>query len=221
MATTPLSGKVESAPPGAIGFDINTPLTAKTAKDYRARDFRFCVRYLTRAKSPGNPGDLTRAEAEIILASGLALMAVQHVASPGWVASAELGDTYGLNAARNAQNGGLPPGVNVWLDLEELRLDTPRQAVIDYCNAWFAQVEKTGYVSGVYVGVNVVLSPDDLFLKLKTAHYWKSGSHVPDIPHRGWQMIQTIPHKDDDQSHDTDVTRTDALGGNVQWLIRP
>ena len=216
-----LSGRVEGAPPAARGFDRTTPLTKKSAADFRNRGFRFCVRYITRAYDQESSGDLSRAEADIILDAGLALMAVQHCPLKNWTPTEVLGQTYGANAVKNAQQVGLPPGVNIWLDLEGVRGDTPAQSVIDYCNAWFAAVETAGFASGVYIGDSIVISADDLYWNLKTKHYWKSGSDVPDIPHRGYQMIQRIPKDaDDDQNVDTDVTQTDAFGDAVQWLTR-
>ncbi len=221
-AVTAVGGSIAGAPPGAIGFDVNHPLTPAQAADFRGKGYAFCVRYLTRDKTPGRPGDLTLAETGIILDAGLALMAVQHVAPAGWAPTAALGAGYGGNAVKNAQAAGLPPGVNLWLDLESVAKGTARQDVIDYCNAWFTQVDGAGYVSGLYVGVNIVISADDLFFNMKTRHYWKSGSNVPDIPHRGYQMIQRIPPNDGaPDAFDTNVTRTDLLGGAVQWLTRP
>ncbi|HEY1612243.1 MAG TPA: DUF1906 domain-containing protein [Rhizomicrobium sp.] len=216
-----LAGHVESAPPGALGFDIDRPLSARDAAAFQARGFRFCVRYLSRSQDHESPGDLSRAEADAILNAGLALMAVQHVAKAYWIPTADLGRTNGTNAVRNAQEVGLPAGVNIWLDLEGVRGDTPRQDVIDYCNAWFAAVSAAGYATGLYVGDSIVLSPDDLYWNLRTQHYWKSGSNVPDIPIRGYQMLQRIPPgADDDTNVDTDVTQNDAFGGSVQWLSR-
>jgi hypothetical protein len=216
-----LSGRVASAAPGVIGFDIDRPLTASDCEAYYSRGLRFCIRYLTRAGAQEGAGDLSRTEADTILNAGLALMAVQHVARQNWVPAVALGETYGANAAANARHAGLPPGVNIWLDLEGVRADTPRQDVIDYCNAWFAAVGVAGYATGIYVGAGIVISADDLYWNLKTKHYWKSGSNVPDVPNRGYQLIQRIPPGADDSFNvDTDVTRTDSFGDAVQWLTR-
>ena len=219
IAAGALSGRVERAPPGAKGFDINSPLTAASAKSYVKQGFVFCVRYIRR--DPVSANDLTRTEVETILSAGLALMAVQHVTPHPWVASESLGTTYGENAAAAASAAGLPPGMNIWLDLEDVRADTPASDVIAYCNAWFAAAEAKGYVPGVYVGSNTQLSGDDLYWRLKTKHYWKSGSTVPPIPERGYQMIQHIPAgPDTDTSIDLDVTRNDAFGDAVLWFTR-
>ena len=92
--------------------------------------------------------------------------------------------------------------------------------MITYCNAWFAEVERAGFVSGVYVGAGAILTENELFWRLTTKHYWKSGSRVPDIPHRGYQLIQTIIRNDkiDGVSIDRNLTKNDSFGSSVLWL---
>ena len=216
-----LDGHVEAAPPGSQGFDCNTKLTAKSAAGLRQAGFRFAVRYLTRG-SDAPPSDLSRDEADLILDAGLALMAVQHVAKENWTPTETLGRQSGVNAAKHAQQIELPAGVNVWLDLEGVKAGVGAQAVIDYCNAWFESVGSAGYTTGIYVGASCRLNGDDLYWRLRTRHYWKSGSKVPEIPHRGYQMIQRILKKDvvATVAIDRNVTRTDDFGDAVQWLTR-
>ncbi|HTD35752.1 MAG TPA: hypothetical protein VK665_19035, partial [Candidatus Elarobacter sp.] len=94
--------------------------------------------------------------------------------------------------------------------------------VIAYANAWFDAVAAHGYVPGVYIGDRAGLSGQQLFEALKFQHYWKSGSDVPDVAKRGYQMVQTIPGNPSSiggVSIDTNVTQTDRLGGNARWLI--
>lgn len=217
----PLSGTVAPALPGAQGFDANTILTAQTASRLRQAGFVFCIRYLSRAEGQQS-GDLSALEAERILDAGLALMAIQHVEGPGWTPSAELGTNYGLAAAANAHEVGLPGGVNVWLDLEGINYATSASDVIAYCNAWCDAVTAAGYLPGIYVGANAILSGDQLYWRLKTKHYWKSGSSVPDIPQRGYQLNQRIVPGDTvaGVQIDRDVTQTDHFGDAVQWLVR-
>jgi tetratricopeptide (TPR) repeat protein len=96
---------------------------------------------------------------------------------------------------------------------------SPSQVVIDYCNAWFTEVEAVGFVTGVYVGANAILSGDELFWRLKTKHYWHSLSRVPDIPHRGYQMFQSaVRHPLAAVDIDRNVTMNDAFGDSVLWL---
>src|SRR6202012_6202233 len=115
-----LSGNVTKATPGLQGFDLNQPLTAKTAAEFKAVGMAFCLRYLP--LNAGNvPGCLSTPEAEIILSAGLSLSAVQHVNNPGWQPSASLGAAHGGFAGQFALNGiGLVPGMNIWCDLEEV-----------------------------------------------------------------------------------------------------
>jgi glycoside hydrolase-like protein len=207
-----LNGKVMTAAPGLIGWDTNAQVSAATARTFFGKGFRFCIRYLTRSSNVQSASDLTSGEAAAILDAGLALSAVQHVSPEGWQATADLGTKYGTNAVANAKQAGLPEGMNLWLDLEGVSANSSHQDVIDYCNNWFGAVDAEGYVSGVYVGANAILTGDELYLRLRTQHYWRSGSTVPDVSHRGYQLIQHIG------DIDRDVTQNDNLGGAVRWL---
>lgn len=220
----PLSGKVQNAAPGIRGCDTDTVLTATTAQGLRAAGYMFCARYLSCANTE-QPGDLCATEAAIILNAGMALIAIQHVPPflPGqkaWIASAGLGTTYGQCAATNAKQIGLLPGMNIWADLEQIDMSTPAQDVIDYCNNWFTQVAAAGYVPGLYVGADAILSPDQLYSALNTKHYWRSGSaSTPDVTKRGYQMVQQIDGTAVGTVQiDTDLTYTDAFGDSVLWM---
>jgi len=211
-----VTGSVQTAPPGMIGFDLDQRLNRITAKQFYTKGYRFCLRYISRASDVESPNDLTEAEANDILDAGLALMAVQHYPGDGWRPTADLGGTYDHNAAANAGQAGLPEGINVFLDLEGIAIGTPSEDIIAFCNAWFSEVESVGYVSGVYVGANAILSGDDLYWSLKSKHYWRLGSRVPDIPHRGYQMVQSIKPGQVDKN----VTLNDAFGNGVLWVTR-
>ena len=211
-----LNGTVQGATAGACGFDADTQLTAGLARQFFALGYRFCVRYVSRG--PEASADLSGDEASAILGAGLALMPVQHVRAPGWSPSASLGQQDGAAAAANAGAVGFPPGVNVWCDLEGLQPGASAQQVIDYCNSWYDAVNAAGYVPGIYVGADAILDGPTLRHKLKFAHYWKSLSHVPDIPGRGYQMIQSNEHDANGIGIDENRTQTDLLGDTVLWL---
>jgi hypothetical protein len=213
-----LMGTVIRAPAGAQGFDTDTVISAQQAHRLRGAGFTFCLRYLSRTEGESS-GDLMPAEAGRILDAGLALMPVQHVARRGWVPTPELGTTYGKAAAANATAVGFPQGVNVWLDLEGVLGSVLSEEVIRYCNAWFYEVESAGFVPGLYVGAEAILTGDELYWRLKTRHYWRSASRVPPIPHRGYQMFQALaPSPVPGISIDRNVTKDDGFGDAVVWL---
>ena len=213
-----LPGSVQAAPSGAKGFDADTPITANVAQQFANQGYTFCVRYLSRGQGQA-PGDLSVAEANAILASGLGLMGVQHVRQPGWSPVAAMGQTDGTNAGANAQALGFPSGVNMWCDLEGVNSAAVAQDVIDYCTAWFTAVSAEGFVPGLYVGADCILNGQQLF-DLPFQHYWKSISRVPILPARGYQMIQTIvPQPVNGIGIDQNVTHTDSEGGQALWLI--
>jgi hypothetical protein len=213
----PLPGLVQPAADGLLGFDTNTVLTAAKASEFFANGFRFCIRYVSRVAQQGS-NDLSTSEALNLLNANLALMVVQHVRQQGWVPTAELGGSDGVHAAHHALVIGFPPGVNVWCDLEGVQQGTTADQVVDYCNAWFDAVNAVGYVPGLYVGANAILDGPALRSRLKFAHYWKSLSNVPDIPGRGYQMIQSHEHTVAGVNIDEDRTKDDLLGGKVLWL---
>jgi hypothetical protein len=214
-----ITGTVAAAAPGAQGFDSDTPLVADTANQLFGAGFRFAIRYLSRGLGQ-NPGDLSADEAQAILGSGLALMAVQHCPRPGWAPSAQLGDQYGQAAALNAAAIGLPPGMSLWFDLEGVASYTTAEDTIAHVNAWAGEVESHGFSPGIYVGANQPLSGDELYWRLRVMRYWRSASTVPDIPYRGYCMAQALaPSPVDDVSIDRDVILADAFGGLPMWLV--
>lgn len=216
MAT--LTGQVQSAPPGAIGFDTDTKLNLTIAKLFRQSGYRFCLRYIS--LDAENSADLDAAEAQAILNAGLALMPVQHVRYAGWSPDATSGMQTGKNAADNAIHVGFPAGINVWLDLEGIDPNAAPDAVIAYCNSWYDAVAKVGYVPGLYVGANSILDGQQLYASLKFQHYWHSLSIVPNVAVRGYQMIQSDGGTVHGVGIDKNLTQSDADRAQVQWLIQ-
>ena len=219
-----LPGNVQQAAAGLSGFDINLVLSASQAQDFKNAGYDFCIRYIPRTAALA-ANNLTNAEASGILNAGLALMAVQHVALPGWVPTAALGTAYGNYAATYASEVvGLPQGINIWCDLEEVADSTVAADVIAYCQAWYDAVNAAGYVPGVYIGWGIVLTDDQLYHNLPFQHYWRAYNGQP-VAIRGYQLIQkdekqlnTVTADTDGNAFDPDVTQNDNLGGTVLWL---
>jgi len=194
----------------ALGFDTDTPLTAASAAHYAAAGYVFCLRYIARGALP-HRGDLDAAEARLIGAAGLGLMPVQHVAAQ-WLPTAALGSEQGENAGRHAHAAHVPPGINVWLDLEDVDRQAHSADIVAYCQSWYDAVAHAGYAPGLYVGANCGLHAQQLEA-LPFEHYWKSMSDVPEIPSRGYQMVQMRQAGE----VDVDWAGADALGGMPVW----
>jgi hypothetical protein len=212
-----LPGNVTAAAGDLLGFDTDEIVTAAAAAAFFTQGFRFCIRYVSRVAQQ-NANDLSVAEALDLLNAGLALIPVQHVRGAGWAPTAALGASDGVYAAYHTFVIGFPPGVNVWCDLEGVRPGASAQQVIDYCNSWYDAVNAAHYVPGIYVGADAILDGATLRHSLKFVHYWKSLSQVPDIPGRGYQMIQSNEHNANGISIEENRTQTDLLGGTVLWL---
>lgn len=145
-------------------------------------------------------------------------MAVQHARAPGWSPDQALGQQDGQEAAVIAQAIGFPPGVSVWCDLEEVNAAAQAQDVIAYCRAWHQAVRARGYSPGLYVGAGARLSGQQLF-DLPFQQYWRSSSHVPDIPNRGYQLVQLSPPIQlNGILVDVDVAVPDVRGDLARWL---
>jgi len=213
-----LTGTVQAAPSGRVGFDADTKLDLTTAKLFKQSGYDFCLRYISLDSEDSY--DLDADEAQAILNAGLALMPVQHVRYAGWMPNATLGTQTGQSAADNAIHVGFPTKMNVWLDLEGISSDATADTVIAYCNNWYDAVAKVGYLPGLYVGANSILDSQQLYSSLHFQHYWHSLSIVPNVAVRGYQMVQSDGGTVHGIGIDKNLTQADADHGQVQWLIR-
>jgi hypothetical protein len=211
-----LAGEVQGAISSVPGFDCDTALSADLARQFFAQGYKFCLRYLPKRQVSSQ--DLTLQEATDILTSGLALMPVQHGPKQGWFADRALGQQQGREASANAKTIGFPDGVNLWCDVEGVNSSAQAQGVIDYCEAWYEAVSAAGYTPGMYVGAGTLLNGRQIY-DLPFRHYWRSQSQVPDIPHRGYQLIQLGPSVEINGVWvDLDVALNDSQGGAARWL---
>jgi Domain of unknown function (DUF1906) len=211
----PLPGKVQDAASSVPGFDCDAVLSADLARQFFSQGYKFCLRYLSRAQAAQN---LTVQEAMDILNSGLALMPVQHARPPGWSPDASLGQADGQEASANAKVTGFPIGVSLWCDLEGVNTGARAQDVMDYARDWHNEVHAAGYSPGLYVGAGTLLSGQQLF-DLPFRHCWRSSSRVPDIPRRGYQLIQFSPTIQlNGIAIDLDVALPDQRGDSARWL---
>lgn len=170
------------------GFDCNTKLSYEKALAFKNLGYDFAIRYVGRYQQDSY--DIDAQETADILKAELKLAIVQHCPNPEWTPTKDIGVLWGKNAAIFSKQANIQSGTIVYLDLEGLN-NTPKQDIIDFCNAWYDEVLTGGYTPGIYVGYNTYLTGDDLYYKLKYQHYWKSLSAVPDVTVRGYEMIQT------------------------------
>jgi len=213
-----LSGTVKKATTGLLGFDANTIISKELADEFFKQGYRFAIRYLSRSPEPAY--DLNPAEAENILNSGLALMAVQHVRAGYWAATGDLGTADGIMAGKNASFVGFPAGVNIWCDLEAVDPKTTPDSVIAYANNWASAVRDAGYLPGLYVGYESQLSSAQI-AGLGFKSYWRSQSNVPNAGVFGYQMIQLYAETSiNGIKVDFDVTQSDFKNNQVTWLVR-
>ena len=223
-----LQGNVQQASAGLHGFDCDYILTAQQAQDFKTAGYDFCIRYVPRtaALAATTHTNLTFAEGTAILDAGLALMAVQHTRNEGWVPTGNLGAGDGAYAVTYANGVGLPPGINIWCDLEVVAQGTAAADVIAYCQEWYKAVNAGDYVPGLYVGYGIVLSAAQLYNNLSFKHYWCADNVEVGVATRGYQLLQreqvklnTVTPDNQGRYFDPNLTQTDGLGGTPLWLI--
>ena len=89
-----LNAYVYTAPNGLKGFDANSVVSRNDAEAFYAVGYRFAVRYVRRSQK--HEYDLTAREARDILAAGLGLMVVQHVAPRAGLRARDQGSSMDL-----------------------------------------------------------------------------------------------------------------------------
>lgn len=183
--------KIAKASVGAKGIDTAAKLTREIACALKAEipGLEFVARYI--GLGAPSPGDLTRAELDMLLSEGLGVMLVQHVRIAGWQPTEGRGHADGAAAAQQAMALGIPSGMVLWNDLEGIH--GTGTDVIAYASAWCAVVRAAGYLPGAYIGSAVPLTSREIFGVLPYVAYWSSGSFVQEQSGRGWQMYQLFP----------------------------
>lgn len=202
---------VKQAAAGAKGGDFNTVLSAQICKEAIESGLSFVIRYIPRTAALV-AGNLTSAEIQTILTSGLGLSAVMHCPLPGWEPSAELGETYGQFCADYCKSIGLPGGMNIWLDLEEVSSAATAEDTIAYCQAWYSKVAEGNYLPALYVGWGNGLTPDELYKSTSFRSYWNGYNYDDGVSVRGFQIEQQTQKVLNGVSYDPDIVSTDLLG---------
>lgn len=216
---------IGTLPPGSLGFDCNTNVAPSIAAKFVQAGFKFVVRYVRR--STRHEYDLNVQELIGCLQAGLGVGVVQHVAAEGWTPTERLGAGYGAIAAEEARLVGIPPEVTLWCDLEGVAVGTPRQQVIDFCNAWYAKAKEAGYSPGLYVGYDPGLSAHDLYYKLRFQRYWSAYNLNKDqFPVKRDVQMKQGPYPPKDQrvpgvpfQYDTDVIDPDNFGDTPVFVL--
>jgi hypothetical protein len=215
--------KVEQAAVPCLGVDTSQPLSLGHIDTLRVFDVRFVIRYVP--LDGGLPKNcLTGFELEALTKAGLAVMCVQHGRSQDWTANRGLAD--GREAGEYAKAIDYPHDATLWCDLEASERAADPKSLIDYANAWCVGAASGSALRlGLYVGAGLPLTGPELY-GLPFRSYWRSCSQVPNIPHRGYQMIQLFPPNQrlgegpDSVQVDFDIIQTDYESDRPFWAVK-
>jgi len=190
--------------PRALALDTVQIMDAELAAAVYAVGVRTVFRYLDRVKDVTKGrlrANLTPCELDVLLDAGLRVSPVQYYSTryesqaKGKRLSADYGEEMGQVASANALSLGVPQGVTLWRDLEDVPDATPEQVVAD-CKAWGKSVVSHGFEAGLYVGAGLgsqetgYVRGEQLYGLPYYRSYWRAASVVPELPTRGWCVTQ-------------------------------
>ena len=187
-----LAGLAAGARPGACGAYADGKLDRTSAAALARQGYAFVLRDLSWS-DPAPADAFSIAEANDILAAGLALMPVQRTPPEAWLppgeAGAELGARDGKRAAALARWIGFPSGVSVWLHLEQRGTPATPQGVLAYCNAWHDAVARAGYLPGLGLDDGGLPGREAEYAPLRFQQYWGGGSCLRGGPRSGACLV--------------------------------
>jgi hypothetical protein len=202
---------IKQATAGMQGGDFDQVLNAQQCKELVEGGLSFVIRYIPRTAALA-AGNLTAAEIQIIMASGLSLGIVQHCPVAGFDPSAELGEIYGQFASDYCQSIGVPPHAMIWLDLEGVSNAATAEDTIAYAQAWYAKVAEGNFIPALYVGYAPGIGPEALYKSLSFAHFWKAYNYDDGVATRGFQILQSSAAPLGGIQFDKNVVQKDNLG---------
>lgn len=158
------------------------------------------------------------ADYEAALGAGLAVALFQGYYPPAWIQGPAGARNRANLAIQQANRVGYPAGALIWLDSEAWG-SVSAAACIEWINIWSRTIRDAGFVDGLYVGAGTPLTADQLYTDLITQHYWKSGSQVPMVATRGYQLVQTsLNDVIAGVRVDVDIVQPDALNGEAVFV---
>jgi hypothetical protein len=187
----------------ALAFDSSNYVTVCQACHLLEAGYLTAFRYLKRRKkvydTPQSwPVSLSHQELKELTDIGLRVSLVQFLVSEsnGGGSGYDKGREYGDAAGWNAEKLGAPAGITVWCDAEGWE-NRGRDEILSYLNGWAEVCAEYGYVPGLYVGAGLgkvgdMVTGEDLYQLPKYKAYWRAASIVPQVPTRGFTVVQGV-----------------------------
>jgi len=156
-----------------LGFDTATKLTSTQAIRLHEAGYQWCARYV---RLPGNSAehDIDASELEYLIKIGFQVSLVQHVREPPWNPSDHSALADAMAAVEHAREARYPEGAHLFVDAEGIALGLALAGdCVEYYVRWASQVCAEGYQAGMYVGYDVPMSAEDLWLLHGVNSYWR------------------------------------------------
>jgi hypothetical protein len=128
-------------------------------------------------------------EYDAAAAAGLKVVLFQGYDPTTWPQATQ-GTTRGGIAAMKALAAGYPAGAMIFLNVES-NLNTTRGNMVTWIRNWTTAVRAKGYIAGVYLGADQILTATDVNSLPGVSVFWKSPTRGLPVPARGYVMTQT------------------------------
>ena len=202
--------------PLQLGFDASTYIGPESAERFLEAGYATAFRYVKRRRrvydTPQTwPVSLSHQELRELTDVGMMVSLVQFVVPEvsGGGGGRENGKRLGDAAGWNAQQLGAPAGITVWCDAEGWG-DRSRADILAYLDGWAEVCSGYGYRPGLYVGAGLPgVTGEDLWKRPGYTAYWRAASIVPQVPNRGWTVIQGMQQKVFGETIDQDMIALD------------
>ena len=198
---------VSPIPVGTKLIDTVATLPLATLRAMGELGVRGVIAYLGGNLTPQLVGDCERA--------GFGVVPVNFSHAPGWIPSAQLGESDARNSTNHLSLLGIPTeGLYDWCDLEGAGGDPTT-----YLHAYSAIVADQGRKAGLYVGAGGLLSGAQLYALPGFTGYWRSQSRGIPEPQCGFVLDQLYPSvKCAGTLVDYDYAQQDFEGRSATWV---
>lgn len=201
--------RIITASPFQKGFDTVLQLSKRHCEIAKSLGFEFAVRYFY---------NLSQAEIDIILDSGLGLIFVNHANNYDYI-----------RILNDLEKYGIPEGATIFHDIEDTSLTSTD--IIVRSNQLSSNLQINKYISGAYYGSGCVLTSEELY-NLKVTRYWNSISremdrnNKPVVALAGDCMMQlrpgnfTLPCEIPNFTIDANIVQQDFKGRYVTMVVK-
>jgi hypothetical protein len=189
------SSSLWTPPAGTLGLDRSAAIAAN-AQALVGLGYQFAIRTVGINPPTSGNGGLTQSEVSAVLGAGMAIGIYQMLnTNKNAIGSSGQGTMDAQAFLTQVQALDAPPGMTLWYDFE-VNYSCGGPTMQQYLNNWAAKIVSDGYLAGLYVGGETIVSTTTLSDLPDFHAYWMAAAAIsnPTGIARGYQMYQLLPY---------------------------